>query len=110
MIWPPVKAWTSNKYIQGQRHFVAINYGGKLSERWVILISVVDSSVLLKVPWSKLIDSSVWNSGWNLLDSSKTSHRFDKNSDLSLDICSAPSIDSGLTIPITKKPIRAWFE
>ena len=80
MIWPPQKAWTSKVFINGQRYFVAINYGGKLSERWVVLISVVDSSVVVKVPWSQLIDSSAWNSGWNLIDSSKSSHIFNENS------------------------------
>ena len=40
MIWPPVKAWTSKVSIDGQVHFVAINYGGKLLNRWVVLMSV----------------------------------------------------------------------
>ena len=50
MIWPPVKAWTSKVEINNQIYFVAINYGGTLLTRWVILMSVIDSDVLVKVP------------------------------------------------------------
>ena len=56
MIWPPVKAWTSKLYIEDQLHFVAINYGGKLLDRWVVLMSVLDSSVVVKVSCSQLVD------------------------------------------------------
>ena len=38
MIWPPVKAWTSKVSIRGKKHFVAINYGGELLNKWVIMI------------------------------------------------------------------------
>ena len=64
MIWPPPKAWTSKFSINSQVHFVAINYGGESLNRWVILMSVIDSSVVVKVAWSQLIDSSMWESGW----------------------------------------------
>ena len=66
MIWPPVKAWTSNVCIDGQLYFVAINYGGKLKKRWVVLMSVLDSSVVVKVSWLQLIDPSNWRCGWNI--------------------------------------------
>ena len=65
MIWPPVKAWTSKLYIDGQVHFVAINYGGVLLKRWVVLMSVLDSTVVVKVSWSQLVNSSDWESGWD---------------------------------------------
>ena len=65
MNWPPVKAWTSKAYIKKQRHFVAINYGGDLLERWVVLMSVIDSSILTKVSWVELIDPSIWQCGWD---------------------------------------------
>ena len=74
MIWPPLKAWTSKSRINGKLHFVAINYGGELLNRWVVLMSVLDSSVVVKVSWSQLIDSSNWESGWdevNYLNSSE---------------------------------------
>ena len=64
MIWPPVKAWTSKFDIEGQRHFVAINYGGIKQERWVILMSVLDSSLVVKLPWTELIKESNWVCGW----------------------------------------------
>ena len=110
MIWPPVKAWTSKLSIQGQIHFVAINYGGELSRKWVILMSVLDSSVILKVSWSQLVDSSNWKSGWvekNYIESSKL---VNNKSDLKNTYLCHPSTDSGLTIPISQNTIRPWFE
>ena len=109
MIWPPVKAWTSKVCINGQVHFVAINYGGEMLKRWVIMMSVLDSSVVVKVSWSKLVDSLNWESGWdktNHVESYKlvSNKAIDKISDFS-----HPSSDSGLTIPICKNNIRPWF-
>ena len=109
MIWPPIKAWTSNKYIKGQRHFVAINYGGKVPERWVVLISVLDSDLVIRIPWSQLVETSNWECGWDenyYLDpsellNSKRKERMKK--------FSHPSDDAGLIIPITKNFIRPWF-
>ena len=109
MIWPPVKAWTCKTGIDGQVHFVAINYGGELLDRWVVLMSVLDSSVVIKVSWSKLIDLSDWEAGWddrNYLDLSKL---INNKSDLKLTDFSHPSTDSGLTIPIAENTIRPWF-
>ena len=110
MIWPPIKAWTSKSRIDSQLHFVAINYGGRLRNRWVILMSVVDSSVVVKVSWSELVDSSKWASGWyeiNHLESYEivNSKGYIKNTEFS-----HLSIDSGLTIPINKNTIRPWFD
>ena len=110
MVWPPVKAWTSKIYINGQVHFVAINYGGKLLRRWVALMSVVDSSVVVKVSWSKLVDLSIWEAGWderNLIDSSEIV--CNKNIEETAEF-SPLSIDSGLTIPINQKAVRPWFD
>ena len=110
MIWPPVKAWTSKVYIDGKVHFVAINYGGELLKRWVVLISVIDSSLVVKVPWSQLVDLSNWEAGWderNLIDSSEIV----SNKSVEETAAFFPlSIDSGLTIPISKNDIRPWFE
>ena len=109
MTWPPLKAWTSKSNIDGQRYFVAINYGGKLLDRWVILMSVLDSRVVVKVSWSQLVDSSIWECGWdedNDLTCSKVLENKSKGTITSnIDL----SIDSGLTIPITKNNIRPWF-
>ena len=110
MIWPPVKAWTSKVYINGQVHFVAINYGGELLKRWVVFMSVVDSSVVLKVSWSQLVDVSNWEAGWderNLIDSSEIV----VNKSVEGPTYFSPlSIDSGLTIPISETTIRPWFD
>ena len=109
MIWPPFKAWTSKFYIDGQTHFVAINYGGKSHKRWVVLMSVIDSSVLVKVSWSKLIDQSIWECGWDGNDSSNSSKLVDNKGEITTTNFTNLSIDSGLTIPITKNFIRPWF-
>ena len=110
MIWPPVKAWTSKVYINGQVHFVAINYGGELLSRWVVLMSVLDSSVVIKVSWSKLVDLSSWEAGWderNLIDSSEIvcNKSVEETAEFS-----PLSIDSGLTIPIIQNTVRPWFD
>ncbi len=110
MTWPPIKAWTSKRYIEDQVYFVAINYGGKLLDRWVILMSVLDSSVVVKVSWSQLLNSSDWECGWDENDDSNSSELFNIESEIISNNCIQPSIDSGLTIPITKDIIRPWFE
>ena len=79
MNWPPIKAWTSKLYIDSQLHFVAINYGGKSFDRWVVLMSVLDSSVIVKVSWSQLVDPCNWECGWaetNYLSFSKPLRQF----------------------------------
>ena len=110
MIWPPVKAWTSKARIDGKSHFVAINYGGNLLNKWVILMSVIDSSVVLKVSWSQLVDSSNWQSGWDEINCTESSDLANNKKDMKTSDLSNPSIDSGLTIPITKNTIRPWLD
>ena len=109
MIWPPVKAWTSKFSIDGKVHFVAINYGGDLPDRWVILMSVIDSSLVLKVSWSQLVDSSGWQSGWDEIHHVDSYKLVKKHDYKNISEFSHPSIDSGLTIPISQKTIRPWF-
>tara|TARA_B100000579_G_C22778486_1_gene827928 strand:+ start:250 stop:588 length:339 start_codon:yes stop_codon:yes gene_type:complete len=109
MIWPPLKAWTCKNYIDGQQHFVSINYGGELQDRWVLLMSVLDSRVVVNVNWSQLVDSSKWECGWhetNYLNFPELVNNKCKSKNTK---CANPSIDSGLTIPITKNIIRPWF-
>ena len=110
MIWPPVKAWTSKVYINDQVHFVAINYGGELLRRWVGLMSVLDSTVVVKVPWYQLVDLSNWEAGWNERSYIESSNSVNNKSDLKTTDFSYPSIDSGLTIPISENTIRPWFD
>ena len=109
MIWPPVKAWTSKFYIEGQTHFVAIKYGGKLLQRWVILMSVLDSSVVVQVTWPQLVDPSNWECGWADANYLSFSKLVNDKYELKTTDCTDPSLDSGLTIPITKSIIRPWI-
>ena len=102
MIWPPLKAWTRKECIDGQVHFVAINYGGELQDRWVILMSVLDSRVVVKVSWPQLVDLSIWEAGWderNYLELSKLTNNESVEKTTG---SSHPSADSGLTIPISE--------
>ncbi len=109
MNWPPVKACTSKVNIDGQVHFVAINYGGDLLKRWVILMSVLDSNVVVKVVWSQLVDLSKWEAGWDERKHIESSKLVKHKSYVKKTEFSDPSADSGLTIPISKNKIRPWF-
>ena len=110
MIWPPLKSWTSKLPIYGQVHFVAINHGGELLNRWVILMSVLDSNLVVKVHWSQLVDLNYWEPGWDERSYKESSELVNNKSNLETTEFSHPSIDSGLTIPISGKTIRPWFE
>ena len=109
MIWPPVKAWTSKEYINDQVHFVAINYGGELLNRWVVFMSVLDSNVIVKVSWSQLIDLSKWEAGWDERNYIESSKSVNNKNDIKTSEFSHLSNDSGLTIPISEHSIRPWF-
>ena len=108
MIWPPVKAWSCKRSIENQVHFVAINYGGQLKDRWVILMSVLDSSVVVKISWSRLANPSDWECGWDGNNYSESSELVNSKYKIENTSFTHPSIDSGLTIPITKSIIRSW--
>ena len=110
MIWPPVKAWTSKVDIERKHHFVAINYGGESHEKWIILMSVLDSKVVVKVSWSQLIDSSQWVPGWNDDEKNIAPSKSSNAAEVKTIDFIHPSIDSGLTIPITLDIVRPWFE
>tara|TARA_B100001250_G_C19204495_1_gene530864 strand:- start:66 stop:389 length:324 start_codon:yes stop_codon:yes gene_type:complete len=107
MLWPPLKAWTSKSQINGSRYFVAINYGGELKERWIIMTSVLYGNVSIKISWSDLQDPSKWVEGWEENDLFDAPAAIKKQCDSNL--CTHPSEDSGLSIPISKKSIRPWF-
>ena len=109
MIWPPVKAWTSKVYINDQFHFVAINYGGELLKRWVVLMSVLDSNVIVKVSWSQLIDLSKWEAGWGERNHIESSKSVNNKNEIKTSEFYHLSTDSGLTIPISEHIIRPWF-
>ena len=109
MNWPPVKAWTNKKSINGQKHFVAINYGGRIIKRWVILMSVIDSTVVVEVSKSELDDQSIWSCGWDENDYLDSPDLINSKYKIITTKGNHPSLDSGLTIPITKNIIRPWF-
>ena len=109
MIWPPVKAWTSKVCINDQVHFVAINYGGELLERWVVLMSVLDSNVVVKASWTDLVDLSKWGAGWDERNYIESSKSVNNKNDTKTTEFSHLSTDSGLTIPISEHRIRPWF-
>ena len=108
MIWPPVKAWTSKIPFKGNVHFVAINYGGESLTKWVVLMSVLDSSIVIKVSWSELVDLSYWESGWVEIKHVEPYKLVNSKCNLRIADFSHPSNDSGLTIPITESVIRPW--
>ena len=110
MIWPPVKAWTTKVSIDGKIHFVVINYGGESLNKWVVMMSVLDSNVVVKISWTQLIDSSKWEPGWDELNHKELYNLVDNKGDEKVTKFSHPSVDSGLTIPISKNTIRPWFE
>ena len=110
MTWPPVKAWTSFTPVDGQVYFVALNYGCELLNKWVLLMSVLDSNVVIKVSWSQLLDGSKWKSGWDEINCVESCKLVNDKRDVETLSFSYPSTDSGLTIPITKKTIRPWFD
>ena len=116
MRWPPNKAWTSSSLRQGYRHFVAINYGGKGKDRWVILVSELDGNIRLKVLWDEMKDPANWITGWlqlpkdQSIDISEEKSIIEAEEIFSLGACLHPSEDSGLRIPSSIHSIRPWFQ
>tara|TARA_Y100001968_G_C18702954_1_gene412102 strand:- start:54 stop:401 length:348 start_codon:yes stop_codon:yes gene_type:complete len=114
MKWPPIKSWTSKEEIDGFIHFVAINYGGKNNERWIILVSVLDGNIRLKVSWGEIKDTSKWIQGWTEINNSEnfksSTTKIPRliNEKNYFSGCLHPSEDSGLIIPTTVKSTRAW--
>ena len=55
--------WTSDKPINGLRHFVLVN---KKEEENIIflMVSVIDSEVYLKITYEDLMYSGNWYEGW----------------------------------------------
>ena len=56
--------WTSNKTINGLRHFVLVNetkINGNIS---FLMVSVLDSEINLTTTYEELINSGNWHKGW----------------------------------------------
>ena len=57
--------WTSNKTINGLRHFVLVNKIEKKGTLIFLMVSVLDSEIYLKISYEELMSSGNWNKGWS---------------------------------------------
>ena len=56
--------WTSNKPINGLRHFVLVNKIKEKGNIIFLMVSVLDSEINLKATYEELINSGNWYEGW----------------------------------------------
>ena len=56
--------WTSNKAINGLRHFVLVNEINDQDKINFLMVSVVDVEISLKISNEDLLISGNWNEGW----------------------------------------------
>ncbi len=56
--------WTSNKTINGLRHFVLVNEINEKGNIFFLMVSVLDSEINLKTTYEELINSGNWHKGW----------------------------------------------
>ena len=56
--------WTSNKPINGLRHFVLVNETEEKGNKIFLMVSVLDSEINLKTTYEELINSGNWQKGW----------------------------------------------
>ena len=56
--------WTSNKTINGLRHFVLVNETKEKGKITFLMVSVLDSEINLKITYEELINSGNWQEGW----------------------------------------------
>ena len=56
--------WTSNKTINGLRHFVLVNETKKKGNITFLMVSAVDSEINLEITYEELINSGNWHKGW----------------------------------------------
>ena len=56
--------WTSNKTINGLRHFVLVNETQEKGNISFSMVSVLDSEINLKTTYEELINSGNWHKGW----------------------------------------------
>ena len=59
--------WTSNKTINGLRHFVLLNKTIEQEKISFLMVSVLDSEIYLKTTHEELINSGNWHEGWSNL-------------------------------------------
>ena len=56
--------WTSNKTINGLRHFVLVNETEEKGNISFLMVSVLDSEIYLKTSYEELMNSGNWHKGW----------------------------------------------
>ena len=56
--------WTSNKTINGLRHFVLVNKTKEQGKITFLMVSVLDSEIYLKTTYEELINCGNWQKGW----------------------------------------------
>ena len=56
--------WTSNKTINGLRHFVLVNETKEKGNITFLMVSVLDSEINLRATYEELINSGNWHKGW----------------------------------------------
>ena len=56
--------WTSNKSINGLRHFVLVNETKEKGNITFLMVSVVDSEINIEITYEELINSGNWYKGW----------------------------------------------
>ena len=56
--------WTSNKPINGLRHFVLVNKIEEKDQINFLMVSVIDAQISLTISNYELINSGNWKEGW----------------------------------------------
>ena len=56
--------WTSNKPINGLRHFVLVNETKEKGNISFFMVSVLDSEINLTITYEELINSGNWHKDW----------------------------------------------
>jgi len=56
--------WTSNKSINGLRHFVLVNEKKEKENITFLMVSVLDSEINLEATYEELLNSGNWHKGW----------------------------------------------
>ena len=64
--------WTSNKPINGLRHFVLLNKIKEKDKIKNLMVSVIDVEINLKISNEELFNSGDWNEGWLNLPKSES--------------------------------------
>ena len=64
--------WTSNKSINGLRHFVLVNKISEKDQIKFLMVSVIDVEISLEISYEELLNSQKWHKGWLNLPKSES--------------------------------------